>query len=275
MNIIILTGSELRHSFFRKALAMNPVITVIQSYCEQTNNRYVPKEKNNEDAQLQIQHLEARERSEEDFFKHFTEFTPDHSNPVFIPLGTVNNKKYQQEMLTLNPDLIISFGSSILTEPLLSHFEKKILTVNLGLQPYFLGPAKNFWALVHGIPECVGATFLYMNSELDNGKIIHQIRGRIFPDDDPHQIGNRLIADMTKTFITIITYLNTATSKTINTATKVPISFDPISHVTNDFSAESVKKLYNNFKNGMIKKYIQEKEKRDKKYPLLSLSCFS
>ena len=34
MKIIILTGSDLRHTFFRKVISFNPNIETLQSFCE-------------------------------------------------------------------------------------------------------------------------------------------------------------------------------------------------------------------------------------------------
>ena len=43
--------------------------------------------------------------------------------------------------------------------------------------------------------EFVGATFMYLDQGIDTGKIIHQIRARIYENDNLHIIGNRLISD--------------------------------------------------------------------------------
>ena len=46
--------------------------------------------------------------------------------------------------------------------------------------------------------EFFGYTFMYLDEGIDTGEIIHQGRPKIFPYDNPHQIGNRLIKKMTK-----------------------------------------------------------------------------
>ena len=45
---------------------------------------------------------------------------------------------------------------------------------------------------------------MYLDEGIDTGEIIHQGRPKIFPYDNPHQIGNRLIKKMTKDFIKLV-----------------------------------------------------------------------
>src|SRR5690606_10372264 len=93
---------------------------------------------------------------------------------------------------------------SLIREPLLSAFQGRFLNVHLGLSPYYRGSGTNFWPLVNGEPEFVGATFMHIDAGVDTGEVIHQIRARIFPGDTPHQIGNRLIADMARVYAALI-----------------------------------------------------------------------
>lgn len=76
--------------------------------------------------------------------------------------------------------------------------------MHLGLTPYYRGAASNFWALADNYPECVGATFMFIDAGIDTGEIIHQIRATINYYDTPSTIGNRLIKDMTNIFERLI-----------------------------------------------------------------------
>ncbi|MBW1781638.1 MAG: hypothetical protein JRL30_12960 [Deltaproteobacteria bacterium] len=266
MRIVILTGSFLRHDFLRKAIALDPEIRVLKSYCEITDrNLAAVIDSNKDDASLQYEHLEARQQSERDFFYPFVSLTPDYSNSVRLPFGHINKKKYVDEIIALNPDLLVAYGCSIIKEFLLDAFSGRILNVHLGLSPYYRGTGTNFWPLVNGEPEFVGATFMFMNSGIDTGEIIHQIRAEIRLGDTPHQIGNRLISDMAGVYRTLIRRFNH-----IEAVEQIPVPEDAKFYLRKRFSPDSVRQLYANFKAGMIQDYLAERENRIERVPIIN-----
>jgi len=177
--IIILTGSELRHDFFRKYLASSDEIEVLASYCEGTEKSLTSLTKGEPDNELRMAHLHIREQSEEDFFGAFVKMAPDRSNPVFIPKGKINTPSDSAAIIRAAPDLVVCYGSSIIREPLLSAFPKRFLNIHLGLSPYYRGSGTNFWPLVNGEPEYVGVTFMHIDAGVDTGEVIHQMRARM------------------------------------------------------------------------------------------------
>ena len=90
---VILTGNELRHRFFRKAVAMDEEISVLRTFCESRDKilpqvaRQASKGKNT--SGLAMKHLEARIISEEDFFGAFDRLTPERSEPKKISRGSI------------------------------------------------------------------------------------------------------------------------------------------------------------------------------------------
>jgi methionyl-tRNA formyltransferase len=252
--IVILTGSELRHTFFRKYLAQRSGIDVVASYCEgleKSLRSVVEKEDDAND--IRLRHLEARERSEEDFFGLYVDGTEDRSNPVFLPKGEINAAEYQQAIIESSPDLLIAYGCSIIREPLLSAFEGRFLNVHLGLSPYYRGSGTNYWPLVNGEPEYVGATFMYIDAGIDTGEIIHQTRARYYWGDTPSQVGNRLIADMASVYARVIVNFDR-----LERMPQLPVPEDERYYRKKDYTAESVKTLYRNFESGLIERYLSE-----------------
>ena len=148
---------------------------------------------------------------------------------------------------------------------LLAEFEGRILNVHLGLSPYYRGSGTNFWALVNGEPEYVGATFMHMDAGVDTGLIIHQIRARVYPGDSPHQVGNRLIADMAATYITVIRNFDR-----LELPSQPPAPQTVRCYRKRDFTPASVKALYRNFDGGVIGDYLSQKKDRDRRVPLVS-----
>lgn len=262
--IVILTGNELRHEFFRKKIACSKDIHVLKTFCEESPQR------NAESLRLDLRqkHLLARLQSENDFFKLFIDATVDKSNPEKIVKGTINNSQYINTIKSLNPDLIIVYGASILKPFFIETFPNKILNVHLGLSPYYRGSATNFWALVDHLPECVGASFMFIDAGIDTGEIIHQVRASINFYDTPSSIGNRLIADMTNALQKLIINFEQIEKPT-------SVHFNELRRICRnmDFNEEAVRSVYENFE-FMIEKYLQEKIKRDEAFPVIENKIF-
>lgn len=269
MNIVILTGAELRHEFVRKSLGIADDIQVRLAYCEDTSLQRSVLDQydvNNE----RLAHLERRLQSEKDFFSAMHKFCPDRTKPIFVKKGDINRSVHVEKIISLNPDLIVAYGCSIVKEPLLEAFNGRILNVHLGLSPYYRGSGTNYWPLVHNRPEYVGATFMYMDAGIDTGEVIHQIRARIFTGDSPHQICNRLIFDMALVYGDIIRKYESLTKMK-----QLPAPSDAHYYRRNDFTEESVVTLRSNFLSGMIEKYIGEKNGRCEAVPIVINSIVS
>ena len=255
MNIIISTGNEKRHEYFRKRISSNEKIHVLSSYCEGNERSLENRTLDNEKSHLiEIQHINARKQSEEDFFGLALTNMSDNSNPNFIKKGDINNKNLVSEIISQKPDLLICYGSSLIKSELIEIFKGSFLNVHLGLSPYYRGCGTNVWPLINNEPDMVGATFMYLDPGIDTGKIIHQIRADIFLGDSPHSIGNRLIRKMTETYQQLI--LNFEDLDDI----PQPIGQGKL-YLKKDFDGEACRKLYENFNNGMIEKFINEKKK--------------
>ncbi len=264
--IVILTGSELRHVFFRKYTALSNGVHVINSYCEgleKSLGNFVAK--NGLANDVRSKHLLARERSENDFFGLFVDNTADNSHPVFLPKGEVNNRAYAQTIIDSNPDLLIAYGCSIIREPLLSAFRGRFLNVHLGLSPYYRGSGTNYWPLVNGEPEYVGATFMYIDSGIDTGEIIHQVRANYSWGDTPSQIGNRLIVEMSRLCRSIIINFDN-----LERMPPLPRPVHERVYKRKDYTEESVAALYRNFEAGLIDTYLNEEASRCEKVPICS-----
>lgn len=263
--ILILTGNELRHQFFRKKIALTEGIEVVQSFCE-TAQPLIPEEITEENI-LRHQHLQARLQSEKDFFELFVHTVEDRSNPIVIERGCINDEKYTDAIAALQIDLIIVYGSSILKKPLLDLFPGKIINVHLGLSPYYRGSATNYWPLVDGLPECAGATFMYIDQGIDTGEIIHQLRASYHYFDTPSGVGNRLIKEMTEVFAKLIINFDSL---------QIPaaVEFHSLRKLckNKDYTESSVEKLYQNFCDKMVPVYLSEKKSRDALFPILQNS---
>lgn len=264
-NIIILTGNEIRHKYFRKRVSKERGINVINSYCEGIKNSLENRIFNKtESSDLIKKHVITRTQVERDFFYDYINATEDHSNPVFISKGEINSENIVNQIIKKNPDLIICYGSSLIKSDLLEIFHNRFLNVHLGLSPYYVGSGTNTWPYINFEPEYVGATFMYIDAGIDTGEVIHQIRANIFYSDNCHTIGNRLIRDMTSSFIQIINNFG----KLIKIKQIKTKNFK--SYKNADFDNNACEKLYKNFEEGMINKYLDEHDKRISKISIVT-----
>lgn len=263
--IVILTGSELRHYFFRKYIAQSKGIQVINTYCEgQEKSLRTIFDQDNYGNCMRSKHLSAREQSEVDSFGLFVESSVDHSNAIFLPKGDINSPQFSKAIIDSKPDLLIAYGCSIIRDPLLNAFKGRFLNVHLGLSPYYRGAGTNYWPLVNGEPEYVGATFMHIDARVDAGEIIHQIRAKLHWGDSPSQIGNRLIVAMSRAYRNIIINFDSlAQMRPLQIPENVKY------YKVMDYTEASVTTLYRNFETGLIERYIFEEASRCAKVPII------
>jgi phosphoribosylglycinamide formyltransferase-1 len=250
MRIVILTGDEMRHQYFRNKLALANGIEVLASYCEGVEKSLANQINSNPNASdIEKLHIAARTQSETDYFAQSLSSMDEQSNACKIAKGAINDANIVREILELNPDLLICYGSSLIKSELLQKFEGKFLNVHLGLSPYYRGAGTNIWPLINGEPDMVGATFMYIDEGIDTGKIIHQIRADVFLGDSPHSIGNRLISKMTESYIDIILNFKKLTQE------QQPQSNGKL-YLQKHFDESACRKLYDQFNDGMIEDHI-------------------
>ncbi len=262
--IVLLTGTNIRHTFFRKYLANYPGISVLRSYLETSEDLPNFVTDIGKEETLVARHLAARKQSEHDFFDLYIASVPDRSMPKVIERGSMNNHAFYEEIAALKADLVITYDSSIIKYPLLSGFKERLIHVHLGLLPFYQGAATNYQPLVNTEPEYVGATFVLINSGIDPGEIIHQIRPVITWGDTPSAIGNRLAKETTETLARLVIHFDRLK--------KLP---QPEKEAGNrlyqqkDFSSEALAQVYQRFTDGLIDTFLKEKEERLEKVPLL------
>lgn len=267
--VILLTGSEIRHAFFRKFLAKLPDINLVRTYCETPISIEVLI-KGEDKKDLRSLHLQARTQAEEDFFGLFVKSSEDLSNPKSIERGSINDEGYVQEIIDLNPDYLVAYGCSIIKSDLIKYFEGRFVNLHLGLSPYYRGAATNFWPLVNNEPQFVGATFMHLDAGIDTGKIIHQLRAKIVPFDTVHTIGNRLIKDACEVMGRILSQGPGNQAFSISN----PTSFVEKVYRNKDYTEESVRKLYDNFNQGMIEAYLRDAVALNSSYPIIENPLF-
>ena len=155
--IIIFTSNSIRHKAFRIFISNQKKIKVLRTFSEKKQ-----KKNNNKDLKL-LNHFKKRNFYEKIYFNKIIKNLKDKSKNKFCSRGYVSTKKCLKEILSLGPDIIIVYGSSILKGEILKIFKKKILNVHLGLSPYYRGSGTNIFPFINNEPEFAGVTFMYID----------------------------------------------------------------------------------------------------------------
>lgn len=265
--VVLLTKTDLRHEFFRKYIASQNDIIVVNSICESKKGNLDEIIKTESlDKDIRRTHLELRKVSEQDFFGLYCSSVEDRSNPIFIDKGEINQKHIVSMIIDLAPDLIISYGCSIIKSELLEIFEGRFVNIHLGLSPYYRGSGTNFWPIVNDELHFIGTTFMHIDKGIDTGKIIHQIRADIFLHDNIHQIGNRLIL---KSFVECVKLVRNFDRLDRDDEMHFA-DFQEKIYKKKDFTVESLMLAYDNLLSGCISSYLRDKESFDRKFPIYS-----
>jgi len=267
-NIIIITANAIRHNYFKILFSNNKDINVLKTYVESDDNfilKTIKIDQKNLNNKADL-HFDIRHNTEYDFFSDVIESCEDKSNSKYIKKGRINDSFIVNEIIKLSPDLIITYGCSIIKPALINHFRGRIVNVHLGLSPYYFGSGTNFHCLVNCEFQFEGYTFIYIDEGVDTGQIIYQSRAQILPFDNPHQIGNRLIKQMTRDFINLILNFNLIKNK------KPVTSVKGRTYSTKDATDELTLQLYKNFDDDAVIKYLFNRTKLLLKSPLIEQS---
>lgn len=268
--LCLLTGSELRHTFFRQSMGTRPTFRIWRSYCEGLEQSLDARLESTADSgnateiEAQRAHAAARAQSERDFFQLPVELVKDLSQPRFIIKGAINQPEIVAEIVSSPTDLICAYGCSLIKSDLVAKFAGRFLNLHLGLSPYYRGSGTNYFPLVNGEPEYVGATFMFLDQGIDTGKIIHQIRARVYPCDTVHSIGNRLIGDAVLVYAQLVERF----AELQELPQQVPSQSEKF-YQRKHFTPDSLSQMQRNFAHGMIERYLDQQQERERKVPLI------
>ncbi|MCK8824336.1 formyltransferase family protein [Fuchsiella alkaliacetigena] len=89
-----------------------------------------------------------------------------------INVDNINDSKVLKFIKSINPDLIIIKGVSLINETLLNSIDADIINIHGGLLPYYRGLQVGIWPIIKGEYNKVGITYHKVNKGVDTGDII-------------------------------------------------------------------------------------------------------
>ncbi len=91
-----------------------------------------------------------------------------------ITVADVNGDAVYDRLVALQPDLLVVWGSTILS-PRIIETAKTAINLHMGIAPQYRGAAANQYAVYKDDFEHLGATVHYINGRADGGDIIERI----------------------------------------------------------------------------------------------------
>ena len=163
MKALVITSNHLRHKSFAKML------------CEEIEIAKVIIEK-----KPAVE--ESQQEKEEIYFKDCIDWEP--SDFFICDQGKVNYPEVIDQIKSEGPDIIFTFGCSLLKKEIFSIPKKGCVNIHTGMVQYFRGVDSPFWAIYEEKPEGIGATIHYIDDSIDAGEIIAQRSTPLSIDDN-------------------------------------------------------------------------------------------
>ncbi len=115
-----------------------------------------------------------------------------HNIPVYQPLKVRGDKELEDELRSLNPDIIVvaAYGQ-ILPKPILEMAKYGCVNVHASLLPKYRGAAPIQWSIIDG-ESVTGVTTMMMNEGLDTGDMLDKAEVKIEDDETGGSLHDKL-----------------------------------------------------------------------------------
>lgn len=259
--LVAVVGDQQRHRWFASRLMADPRLDLRGVVYEQKRAR--PEGATEAENELIADHFQQRTDAERRYFGEAPEWAELEVPSLGVAFGESNEPSVADWVERAAASHLALFGCSIIRDPLLSAFEDRTINIHLGLSPYYRGSATNFWPLVNGEPECVGATIHLATLKVDAGPMLRQARPAMTADDGSHDIGCKAIIDGTAALTEAIAAYAAGELE--------PVPQQPGGRLYRnaDFTPDSIVEMRRRFAEGMIPAYLADREARDAAFPIV------
>lgn len=261
---VALVGDQLRHRWYATLLADDPRIDLRGVVSERQPPQ--PRGTTQAEDELVADHFARRREAEERHFGSARAWEGLGVPVREVARGETNTEDVAAWVRALEPDVLLLYGCGIVRAPLLELYPGRTVNIHLGLSPYYRGHATNFWPLVNGEPECVGATVHLATLDVDAGDVLRQARPLMDAGDGSHDIGCKALAAGAQA---LLDALSAYTGGDLE-----PVPQRPGGRVYRhaDFDAApggAITQLRRRFAEGMIPAYLERKPERDARFPIV------
>lgn len=251
MKLAILTSTATRHRYFARRLASwFDVVAVGYENVEYSHERVeMPDETTTAECEIVARHFTGREAAELTAFG-MSPYLYD--NVCMLEPGWLNRPSMPHALKLAGADTVAVFGTSLIKPPLLTLCPGRMINMHLGLSPYYRGTATNFYPLLNGEPEYVGATIHLLDEGIDSGPIFRHARPTIVAGDTPHTIGCKAIEAGTDAMIEVL--------QNLDHLTPIPqrdVALLKPPYLRKDYHPREVVELHETF-DGTMERYLKE-----------------
>ncbi len=256
MNILLIIGDHFRHRKFLEILSNKIKIScVIIEKREDSipNPNFI---KNKIDKKNFIQHFKNREISEKKYFK----LNKKKTNTETISIKNIkeNQNICKKVLKRIKPDIVFTFGISLIPSKLLMVMPKYSINLHSGLAPYYKGAACNFWPFYFLEPNWAGMTFHLLSSKLDSGNIIHHTIPKLDKKDNIHDVSCKVQLKSFKESFKIIKLIKDKKIK------EHKLNLNGKLFLKKDFKPEHLRIIYNLYNDDIVKHYLKKKIHKNK-----------
>jgi len=153
--------------------------------------------------------LYPKESKKEDILKNILKDNYrelDYNGPIY-KYYDVNSSDFHKKIVSIKPDLMIVFGTSILADSIINMAKVAAINVHYGLSPYYRGDKTTIWPIYNDEPEYIGVTIHHLSSKIDGGAIITQERPLLDKNETLFSIELKLAKLATELVIKTIEYI--------------------------------------------------------------------
>lgn len=201
LDLVILSGSKLRHLYFALELS--------KKFSNSRIILQVPREKewNRPQSKVIDEHLGRLEETEVSYFGEYIDRQRSLLTEKVITRMApkeVNSDRIFNLLAELNPRFIAVHSTSLIGARLIQRFPRRLINLHAGLSPYYRGSGTNVFPFLNRELQYVGMTIHFIDEGIDSGDIIHQGRPVFEQGDNTHMVGCKNVILGTKLMIEVL-----------------------------------------------------------------------
>lgn len=127
-----------------------------------------------------------------------------HAKDMVRYVSGLNAEEVVTQIQELSPDIILIYGTRMISDGILDMARLKSLNMHTGISPYYRGSACTFWPLFNNELDMLGATVHECVDQVDAGKIYDVGRARLQPDDDMHSVFARCVEVGAEMYVNVV-----------------------------------------------------------------------
>jgi methionyl-tRNA formyltransferase len=138
--------------------------------------------------------MDAHRRKHEMFRVLGRQFCEKHLHEQLIQyVHGINSDESYNLIKSLEPDVILIYGTSVISDRILSLARREAINMHTGISPYYRGAGCTFWPLYNNEPELLGATVHQCTSQIDGGMIYGIFQAQLEADDNLFSVFARCV----------------------------------------------------------------------------------